>query len=69
MPGREWSSGLGWAGERETETVQETVDSSMAEARERTMLEVGESPVINKELRDQLRREQKQSMRFVGGEK
>ena len=41
----------------------------MAEARERTMLEVGESPVINKELRDQLRREQKQSMRFVGGEK
>ena len=65
-PGREWSSGLGWAGERETETVQETVSSSLAEARERTLL--GESPVSNKQLREELRREQKRSMRFVGRE-
>ena len=46
--------------------MQETVSSSLAEARERTLL--GESSVINNQLREELRREQKRSMRFVGRE-
>ena len=62
-PGQQWSSGLGWAGEREVETIQETVNTSLASARERTLLQPAESPCINRELRDKLRREQKRSIR------
>ena len=62
-PGQQWNSGLGWAGERELETVQESLNSSLAAARERTLLLPAESPCINRELRDKLRREQKRCMR------
>ena len=62
-PGQQWSSGLGWAGERELETVQETINTSLTAARERTLLQPDQSPCINRELRDKLRREQKRSIR------
>eukprot|EP00092_Neocalanus_flemingeri_P027091 GFUD01029377.1.p1 GENE.GFUD01029377.1~~GFUD01029377.1.p1 ORF type:complete len:2023 (+),score=566.09 GFUD01029377.1:57-6125(+) len=59
----EWLAGLGWGGEHLMESMQEVVDTTISEARERSMVEQGES-CINSELRETLKKEQNQSVRF-----
>merc|ERR1711892_1543324 len=45
------------------DSMQEVVNTTVNETRERTMIEQGE-PCLNSELRDTLKKEQKQSIRF-----
>ena len=59
-PPGEWKAGLGWGGQRDTETVQSMVDTTVSEARDQTELGV---PTTNLQLRQQLRREQRESCR------
>ena len=59
-----WGAGLGWGAEHLERTVAEVVDETVLEAME----ERGESALVveNKELAKALKREQKQSSRWVG---
>lgn len=59
----EWMAGLGWGGEHLMDSMQEVVNTTVSEARERTMVEQGDI-CLNSELRDTLKKEQKQSIRF-----
>ena len=58
----EWLAGLGWGGEHLMDSMQEVVNTTVSEARERTMVEQGDV-CLNSVLRDTLKKEQKQSIR------
>merc|ERR1711874_825135 len=59
----EWSACLGWGAEKEVTTVEEVVETTVSEARERSFVKTGDT-VVNKELRYTIKKEQKASLRF-----
>ena len=58
----EWSSTLGWGAEKDVTTVHQVVEESVLEARERSFTE-REKDVVNKELENSIKKEQKASLR------
>jgi len=59
----EWSSTLGWGAEKDVTTVRQVVEESVLEARERSFTE-REKDVVNKELENSIKKEQKASLRY-----
>lgn len=59
----EWRAGLGWGGEHLMDSMQEVVNTTVNEAREKSFVEHGDV-CLNSELRKMLKKEQKQSVRF-----
>ena len=67
MP-REWTRGLCWSEERVNDTMSQIVNSSVLEARERSLVELETSghaseTCLNPELKDAIKEEQRSSMR------
>jgi len=59
----EWRAGLGWGGEHLMDSMWEVVNTTVNEARERTIVEQGDI-CLNSELKEMLSKEQRQSARF-----
>jgi len=60
---QEWTATLGWGAEKDVTTVHQVVEESVLEARERTFSE-RDKEVVNQELEDSIKKEQKASLRF-----
>ena len=59
----QWSASLGWGAEKDVTTVEQVVDNTVSEARERSFVKSGDI-VVHNELRHTIRREQKASIKF-----
>jgi len=59
----DWLAGLGWGGEHLTDTMQQVVNDTVNETIEKSLLDHDES-LLNSELNNSLKLEQKESVRF-----